>query len=259
MPASSKRSWISVPVALLAAALLSAASTAQAGSQADPEITDVAGDANFINGQGVQPGHETGPDTRPASFDNVDLRGVWFETAYTTTKILDPQSEGVLRVEHHPTALLVHVQTQAPARPMSPSWQAVRYEVSVTLPGCKAFFRAYFSTTGPVYTPGTDSASIHPSGGTSCENAGVITSPVRPTFDGPISTMTLPLAHLNTSKYISEGTAIRQPSAVAFANIPGNPGLRPDETGIGRDFTIGQDVPPDVDCGSDPQNAECQP
>ena len=260
MPASSKRrSWISVPAALLAAALLSAASTAQAGSQAVPEITDAAGDGNYINGQGAQPGHETGPDTRPASFDNVDLRAVWFETAYTTSKVLDPQTGGVLRVEHHPTALLVHFQTQGPPRPMAPFWQAVRYEVAVTLPGCKAFFRAYFTQSGsPVFTPSTDSASINSLGGTRCGDASLITSPVRPTFVGSISTATFPLAHLNTSQYISEGTAIRQPTATAFANFPGS-AVHPDETGIGRDFTIGQDVPPDVDCASDPENAKCQP
>jgi hypothetical protein len=230
---------------------------AVAGTSSDAELTDVAGDGNFINGQGAQSGHETGPDTRPASFDNVDLRAVWFETAYSTTKVRDAAGN-VLRVEHAPTALVIRVQTQAPARPMSPLWQAVRYEVAVTLPGCKAFFRAYFTETGsPVYTPGTDSSSINPLGGTRCGDGGGITSPVPPTFDGPISTMTFPLAYLTTSKYISEGTAIRQPSAASFANIPGNPGLHPDETGIGRDFTIGQDVPPDIDCSADPTNSEC--
>jgi hypothetical protein len=231
---------------------------ATAGTSTNAEITDVAGDGNFINGQGVQPGHEVGPDTRPVSFDNVDLRAVWFETAYSTTKVRDAAGN-VLRVEHAPTALLIHVQTQAPPRPMPPWWNAVRYEVAVTLPGCKAFFRAYFALTDnplPV-TPGTDSATINPSGGTSCEGAGVITSPVRPTFVGPISTMTFPLAHLTTSKYISGGTAISQPSATAFANFPGSGGLRPDETDIGLDFTIGQDVPPDIDCSADPTNPKC--
>ena len=244
----------------LALALATGGVQANAGAT-DPEITDVAGDGNFLNGQGAQPGHETGPDTRPASFDNVDLRAVWFETAYSTTKVRDAAGN-VLRVEHEPTALLIHVQTQAPPRPTSPWWTAVRYEVAVTLPGCKAFFRAYFHTATPPLTPGTDSATINPSGGTGCGGAGLITSPVRPTFAGPISTMTFPLAHLDTSKYISGGTVIRQPVATAFAHLPSlsSPGgLHPDETGIGRGFTIGQDVPADVDCGSDPENAECQP
>jgi hypothetical protein len=72
--------------------------------------------------------------------------------------------------------------------------------------------------------------------------------------------MTFPLTHLNTSNYISGGTAISQPAAAAFASLPsfGTPGgVHPDETGIGRDFTIGQDVPPDIDCSADPTNSEC--
>ena len=223
---------------------------ASAGSSTAPDITDVAGDANFINGQGVQPGHEGGPDTRPASFDNVDLRAVWFETAYTTTKVRDAAGN-VLRVEHAPTALLVRVQTQGPARPMSP-WNQINYEVAATLPGCKASFRvSLYSTTTP---PRVTIRSLE---GTSCGQE--VASPVTPTFEGAVSTMTFPLAHPGVGPYISAGTAIRQPAAVAAGLLPtvGSGGRRTDETVVGRDFTIGQDVPPDIDCSADPTNSKC--
>ena len=223
---------------------------ATAGTSTDAEITDVAGDGNFINGQGAQPGHEIGPDTRPASFDNVDLRAVWFETAYSTTKVRDAAG-ALLRVEHRPTALVIHVQTQAPARPMSP-FGTINYKVSTTLPGCKASFEL------DVFSTPSERAVIRPLEGTSCDPDGVITiSPVAPTFEGSVSTMTFPLADPHVAPYTSAGTAIAQPSAYAWAVLPSAPGRRADETVTGRDFTIGQDVPPDIDCSADPTNSEC--
>jgi hypothetical protein len=227
---------------------------ATAGTSANAEITDVAGDGNFINGQGAQSGHEVGPDTRPVSSNNVDLRAVWFETAYTTSKVLDPASGAVLRVEHRPTALVIHAQTQGPARPMTP-WSTINYKVSATLPGCKALFELDVFSTPP------DRAIIWPLEGTRCDtDAAFARSPIAPTFDGTVSTMTFPLANPLISKYISSGTAIRQPEADAFGHLPsiGNGGLRVDETVTGRDFTIGQDVPPGIDCSAEPSNSECQ-
>ena len=220
---------------------------ATAGTSTDAEITDVAGDGNFINGQGAQPGHEIGPDTRPASFDNVDLRTVWFETAYSTTKVRDAAG-AVLRVEHRPTALVIHVQTQAPARPMSP-FGTINYKVSATLPGCKASFELDIFSTPP------DRAVVRSLEGTECGTFG--TSPVAPTFEGAVSTMTFPLSDPLVAPFISVGTTIRQSSAGAFGRLPSSPALRADETVTGRDFTIGQDIPPDIDCSADPTNPEC--
>jgi hypothetical protein len=223
---------------------------AAAGSSADPDITDVAGDGNFINGQGVQPGHEVGPDTQPASFGNVDLRAVWFETAYSTTKVRDAAGN-ILRVEHAPTALVIQVKTQAPARPMSP-FGTINYRVSTTLPGCKASFELDVFTTPP------DRAVIRPLEGTQCDPLnGSATSSVVPTFEGATSTMTFPLADARIAPYISTGTTIRQSEAGSYGRLPNGPALLADETLTGRDFTIGQDVPPDIDCSADPANSEC--
>jgi hypothetical protein len=251
-PVRKRRLYLAGPV--IVAALLVPGPASTAGTSTNPEITDVAGDGNFINGQGAQPGHEVGPDTRPASSDNLDLRAVWFETDYSTTKVRDAAGK-VLRVQHHPTALLIHVQTQAPARPMTP-WSTINYKVSATLPGCQALFQLdVFSTIPP------ERAMIWPAGGTSCDPSNAFAqSPVPPTFDGTVSTMTFPLSNSLISSYISTGTAIRQPKADAFGQLPsvGSGGLRADETVTGRDFTIGQDVPADIDCVDDPENPQCE-
>jgi hypothetical protein len=221
---------------------------AHAGTSTDAEITDVAGDGNFINGQGAQSGHEVGPDTRPASFDNVDLRAVWFETAYNTVKVVSASGD-VQRVEYRPKALVIHVQTQGSAQSMSP-FGTINYRVSATLPGCQASFELdVFSSAAP------DRAVVRSLEGTECGTSA--TSPVAPTFEGNVSTMTFPLANSLVAPFISAGTAIGQPSAYAWAILPSAPGRRADETVVGRSFTIGQDVPPDIDCSADPTNSEC--
>jgi len=227
-----------------------------AGSSADPEITDVAGDANFVNSQGgVLPIDPEGPDTRPASFDNVDLRAVWFETAYTTSKVLDPASGTVRRVEYRPTALLIHIQTQGPARPMTP-WGTIRYQVQATLPGCTAYFEL------GVYSQPPDVASIRPVfASPNCGDLApgqIHTSGVPPTLNGTVATMTFPLVEPgkhNVTQYIWAGARIAQPAALANASPPTR---NVDETATGRDFTIGQDVPPDVECSEQPGYAGCE-
>jgi hypothetical protein len=222
---------------------------AAAGTSTNAEITDVAGDGNFINGQGAQSGHEVGPDMRPASFDNVDLRAVWFETAYSTTKVRDAAGK-ILRVEHAPTALVIHVQTQGSAQSMSP-FGTINFRVSASLPGCKASFELdIFSSAAP------DRAVVRSLEGTECPNSA--TSPVAPTFEGAVSTMTFPLANPLVAPFLPAGTAIGQPSAYVWAILPFAPGRRADETVIGRDFTIGQDVPPDVECSEQPDYAGCE-
>lgn len=242
-----------LPVALVVAlvALVSAAALpGAAGTAEDPEITDPAGDANFI---GAAAGTEE--DTRPASFDNADLRAVWFETEHSTTKIMDPATGAVARVEHRPVALVINIETQGPVRPLAP-WGSLRFKVPVAMPGCEATFELLVATN-----PAFDSVEIRPATAGSCGELSIAKSPVTPTYDGAVSTISFPLAHEQISQVISAGTALSQVDALVIASPPvGGAGPAPlDETAVGRDFTIGQDVPPDVDCTEDPGHAECQP
>jgi len=222
-----------------------------AGTVEDAEITDPAGDANFVS---VASGNQQ--DTRPASFDNADLRAVWFETEYSTAKILDPETGAIRRVEHRPVALVIKFATQAPVRPLTP-WGALRFKVLATTPACQATFEVLVATN-----PAFDSAEIRPAApSTSCGEVSIVKSPVMPTYDGAVSTITFPLAHEQVSQVISAGTVLSQTSALVIASPPaGSPIPSPsDQTASGRNFTVGQDLPPDVDCTADPGNPECQP
>ena len=228
---------------------------AAAGSTADPEIADVAGDGNFINGQGAQQGQHAGPDTRPVSFDNADLRAVWFETAYSTTKVRDA-SGNVQRVEYTPTALKVNIQTQGPVRPLSP-WTYLEFKVPVTLVDCRASLELAALAT-------SDRVEIKPIGSPCDPDRSLARSPATPTYQGAVATFTFPLTDAPGSSYfispyLADGTVLGQPSAHVLGRLPvgSQANVQTDETAVGRNFTIGQDVPADINCSASPGHADC--
>jgi hypothetical protein len=222
---------------------------------AGPQVNDVAGDANFINGQSQVAGHEQGPNARPASVDGADLLAVSFETAYETIEIIEPGSGEVVRLEHRPSALLVRIKTQGPIQPTTPPGRDLQFDVFADLDDCRARFHLVASGRGVAY----DSASIfaatmgcrhHTAGGGS-------QSPVKPAYQGAEVTLTFPLNQSDMQAFIADGTHIRQPSARSVLVAPFvSPIL--DETVAGSDFVIGQDVPPDVDCVADPSHPGCE-
>jgi hypothetical protein len=219
-----------------------------------PEVVDVAGDGNLVNGQGRLAGHEQGPDARPASLDGADIRAVWFETAYDTVKVLDPGTGEVLRVEHRPTALVVRIKTEGPVHPTTPPGRDLDLEVIADLPSCRASFELWAKGSGPA----NDSSNImavtagcgvwQPGGG-----PGAL---IKPAFDGAEVTLTFPLNQPDLQMFIADGVSIRQPAARSVLNAPFVSPLV-DETASGSDFVIGEDVPPDVDCVADPDHQEC--
>jgi hypothetical protein len=245
---SSKRKLLSAGLIAGLVAVLSGI-PATAGTSASPDISDPAGDANFAS---AVSGDER--DTRPASTDNGDLRAVWFETAYSTTKVRDA-SGAVLRVEHQPTALLINIKTQSPVRPLSPLG-ALRFKVLATAPACTASFELLVAAA-------SEKAEIRPAApSTGCGEdppLNLVISPVTPTYNGAVSTMTFPLAHEGVSKVVSAGTVLSQTKAQTISQL--STGAFPvplDQTSAGSSFTIGQDVPADVDCMATPDNTECQ-
>lgn len=223
-----------------------------AGTPDDPEITDVAGDANFINGQGVVPGHEDGPDTRPASLDGADLRAVWFTTDYVSSKVLDPETDAVLRVEYAPTGLRIHLRTEAPIHP-TPQNRSIRYRVIASLPGCRVRFELWaLGESGAIHIISRLDAGC-PSG---IRQDSVATSSNLPSFDGNVATFAFPFSHQWVAELLSDGLTIPQPAANVVFAFPD--GAVIDEAASGRSFTVGSDVPPDVDCTAEPGHPECQ-
>lgn len=245
---TTRKSLIAVCTAL--ALLTLGALPGSAGTAGDPEITDPAGDANFI---GPVAGIEQ--DTRPASLENADLRAVWFQTAFDTTKVVDPATGEVLAVQYRPTALLINIETEAPIHPTQPEGRRIDYEIPVSLPGCDAFVElradpasaANDAVTIWAVTPGCGDV-----GGGSGRPV-----PEKPTFSGNVTTVHLPFHQFGVTDFFSTGTRISAPSARAAAVLPF---VAPtvDMTSAGDGFTVGQDVPADVNCTADPGNPDCQ-
>ena len=249
-----------------------------APASADPpaQVTDPVGDANFVNGQSVQPGYEHGPDTRPVSVDGADLVGVRFSTGYRTQRVLDAATGRPLRVEHHAEALVVQIQTAAPVRPISP-WSAVQYKVRATLGACAASFELHVGAN-----PANDRAQFVAVRQCGRMNPGnTAPSKVAPTFAGNVATLVFRFDDLNLS--VSDGAlhaTARVEAPVAHVFVPGvsrTAGVRDpllgtgvtvlpendyvivDQTTVGTTFTVGEDLPPDIDCVVDEQNPACAP
>jgi hypothetical protein len=266
--------------ALLAVALLIPGPPSTAGTAADPEITDGAGDANYINGQRKttclrpetcpEPGAIPGTNPLPASVDELDLAAVWFETEYETTQVRDPATGEVSSVRHDPTALAIHIQTEAPAWPVPAQWASLGYRIPVTLPQCNAYFELGIRSGGNhlvKLTAGTPFGGLTPDCDLQKEPGQpdyrtTFISPVHVTFEGTVATLRFRLVdQVNPVwRFIPVGTAISQPYAFSDGSlqVAGTGGLIADETSVGRDFAIGQDVPPDVECSEEPDYPGCE-
>lgn len=252
MPALARRRKLHLATPILVGALLIPGPSSTAGTGVDPEITDVAGDANYINGQDVAAGLEHGPDTRPASFDNVDLVSVWFETPYETNRVLDSATGEVLRVEHEPTGLLIHWKTAGPILPMDP-FTHVDYIVRTHVGDCELKLSIRVGSANP-------GSSIYP-WSLGCDGWwGRNVDP--PVIQGNIGTGTFLRKSPNPSKpsYFLPGVTLKGSFGLVQAHLPrAEQGfIYQDETKIGRDFTIGQDVPPDVECADEPTYPACE-
>jgi hypothetical protein len=239
----------------LALALATGGIQANAGAT-DPEITDAAGDANFVS---VISGNEA--DARPASSDSLDLRAVWFETAYSSNKVLDSNGD-VARVERVPQALLVHIRTAGPVLPTLIPFDNVRYKVQVALPGCRLVLE-FVARTGSAPASYAQLGTIDACPPVGARQFRVVSD--APVIQGNEATVRFPLGSPLLPQALAAGASADQPSARVYSGTvsrtmsDGSEVLIVDQTAPGRSFTIGQDVPADVDCGSDPENAECQP
>lgn len=251
-----KRSLIAAAAALVAV-LGSTTLPATAGTAADPEITDGVGDANFVNGQGLNPGLEQGPDARPASLANMDLRAVWFETTYVTNRVVDPGTGAILRVEYVPTGLLVHIRTEGPVWPVQYSAGNLnaQYRVPATLAGCPVTFWLNVPYTNMYHARVNlqKTSTGCPGGLGNIEGA-------MPLYQGAVSTLRYPFSAGETfAGELSAGQTVSVPAANSALTQDGATRVVVDKAAPGKSFTIGQDVPANVDCTATPGHPECQP
>ena len=217
-----------------------------------PHIVDVPGDANAVNSQGF--GQALDVPTDPASVAGADLVGVWFETTYDT--VIERDEQGAVRfVRHVATDLRMRVKTSAPASPtFGPT---LTYRVPVTLGGsCQAWLSFYVRGDAPGSLDREGAELIRQGGCTGTTPSGATLA-----FDGNLSIITFPFA--TSGGELAGGMELGPWSRPSVRMAAGNgtqqlftaPAI--DEAPPMTSFTIGSDVPPDIDCHQTPANPAC--
>lgn len=245
-------------VAMILAALPSLAS---AGTPENPEVRDVAGDANFVNSQGQSSIPDQNIQTSPASIDSADIVAIWLETLYSTVKDIDAEGR-VLRVRHVPEALRVSIRTTAPVKPTFGPGVIFRVGTSMDS-GCDAQLQLYLAGSAPGQSTYEKAELLRVR---NCLGGnGAVPAEFPHAISGNVTTMTYPfdrsqgvlapgitLGPFTTPPTTQPHSRVVLPNGNPGTTIPAidhAPGLRP--------FVIGSDVPPDIDCAEDPGNPAC--
>ncbi len=240
------------------ALILAPTAVARAGDA--PHATDVAGDANAVNGQGQSSlsGAPGSISTGPASYAPADLREVRFQTLYEAIPV------GVDGIDYRATGFAIRVRTEA--APRSDAGTLV-YSLVGALNGCNSRFKVFLR--GPL------SGSGDPSDRTFrwAQTTGTCPDAVNSDVTIPDSTVTIdpglkelaitiPLSSLTDYQrpYFEEGAVLEGltsggyytgPRAVVSSLVRSvNDLLLPviDDTANMLPFVIGSDMPSDVPC-----------
>lgn len=115
--------------AVAVAGITVAALPGHAASAAKPQITDPAGDANGLNGQGVVTG--TPEPSTPADASGADIKSVLFQSTFKVKKV-----HGT--VKRIPTGFTITMTLAA-----APTTPNVIYRVAATAPMCQTLFFEY--------------------------------------------------------------------------------------------------------------------
>ena len=241
--------WLTI---VLAVPLTLAGASASAGGPSDPEVVDPAGDANLVNNQGQEAAPEQNLSTAPASIDGADIRSIWLETLYSTVKERD--ADGAVRfVRHVPHSLRINFVTTAPAKPTFGPGVIFRMSANVGEGGCQVQFQVYLAGTATAMERAEINRLRNCTGGN-----GILGGGFTHAVQGTTLSLTFPFAQTEgmltgvetLSAYTRPHTRVVLPNAAATA-----PAI--DQTAPIRSFTLGSDVPPDVDCTTEPGHPDC--
>ena len=217
-----------------------------------PHIVDLSGDANLVSSQGGEQAVDVRTD--PASIGGADLTGAWLETAYET--VIERDQDGAVSfVRHVPSGLRVRVKTSSPAKPtFGPT---LTYRVPVTIDGsCQAWLSFYVRGDSPGALD-REGAMVLPQSGCASED------PVLGTlaFEGNYGVATYSFE--GSSGLLGTGMELGPWSRSSVRIAAGNgtqqvftaPAI--DEGPPTTSFTIGSDVPDDIDCRVPPAHPAC--
>ena len=245
-----KRPQSALVTLLALAVVLAPGAPGSAGTEATPEVVDIAGDANFVNGQNFDDVNES---TEPASIPSADLRAMWLETAYE--KRIEMVGE-TRWVRYDPTALVLRVKTTAPSKPtIGPS---VIFRYPVWIEDCSVFLEVWVKGSGEGAVDREYAAINRVSG---CPGGVTIGFPV--SVSGNITTATFHLAQtagtIGDQYLITPDATLRAHVRLVLGNGATYCCTIPvvDDAPLGTEFLIGSDVPADVSCADQPSHPDC--
>ncbi len=205
-----------------------------------PQITDPAGDANAVNGQGFVTGGAASGTSTPVAYAPADLLSVRYSSTYTATAVGNGTT-------HTLSGLEARITTAAPPVSGGPT---LIYRLNVDIGSCGGFVQYY--AAGPASAP-TDGvglefrqfaargcaadATIRPAGW-----VGVV--------EGNTLIFRMPLKGLTGSDKtnFSAGKAVVTTAAEVRTQIGVLTAPAIDITAPGTNFVIGSDKPADVPC-----------
>ena len=207
-----------------------------------PHVTDAAGDANAVNGQGLA---EVPAPGLPAQYAPADLLSVTYSTSFDTVPVGD---DGV---RHVVTGLQARVVTAAPVKSDGPT---LLYRLNVDIGGCGGFVQYYENgpSSGPVDPKGVEFRQLASRG---CPADATVRYPSWSVVkEGSTLLFDLRFAGLRPADqsffrpgaFLSTRSAEVRTTVGAVAIQPTAPAV--DIASGGTDFKIGSDVPKDVAC-----------
>lgn len=241
-------------IAVVTALTLSLVSgqAALGGTKDAPEISDPAGDAYFVNGQGLVNGVQ--PPGTPASRDSADFTAIWFDTTYTTVAVRD-DSGAVRAVKHVADGLGVNIQTVAPAKPTF--GPGVVFRVPRSVGACNFNIEMWISGSGAgTILERDERANVSKLNSSSCPGGGTGIAGVTMTLQGNVARIAIPFA--GSAGLFADG--VRLDPYTSRPHVRTQFGVTApvvDETDGGTAFVIGSDVPPDIDCSATPDDPAC--
>lgn len=233
---------------LLTAGLVLALALPTAAAEPAPHVTDLAGDANGVNGQGLTPAPGFGQASGPLTYAPADLLSVRYETLFVAVPV------GGDGIDYQATGVAAHITTSAPA---GSDAGTLIYRLNTTVGDCGGFLQAYLQ--GPA-SPPTDQADrrleFRQFAARGCAaDATLFDTRFTATSEGNVLTFTFPYTALSAAdranfapgQFISgtQAEVRTQFGAVATVTAPAIDTAPPQAT----DFRIGtDDMPADVPC-----------
>lgn len=209
-----------------------------------PQLTDQAGDANALNGQGFLTGGAADGNVTPQQYAPADLLSVTYSTTFDALPV------GGDGVDYVATGVQARIVTTAPAKSDGPT---LIYRLSADVGSCGGFLQHY--QRGPSSAP-TDGNGLEfrQFANRGCAADATVRNPGwTVTQDGTALVFTFPYEGMAAAERnnFAVGKTISTLAAEVRTQLVAATAPAIDIVAAGKGFKIGSDLPQDVPCTTD--------